>query len=105
MWSGCFAGDEVKSLVARHIASADDLHQAMQSEAKAGRGGNNHLLLGLLQNGSLESEVRTEFMKQCNADNPEARKKAYQRAKQALIQGGLMDIAQGYVVVLYKENG
>jgi hypothetical protein len=49
--------------------------------------------------------VRTEFMKQCNADNPEARKKAYQRAKQALIQGGLMDVAQGYVVCLFKDNG
>lgn len=97
-------GDEVKSLVARHIASADDLHQAMQDEKKAGRGGNNHLLLSLLQNGSLESELRTEFMKQCNADNPEARKKAYSRAKQALIQGGLMDVAQGYVVCLFKAT-
>ena len=97
-------GDEVKSLVARHIASADDLYQAMATEKKAGRGGNNHLLLSLLQNGSLESEIRTEFMKQCNADNAEARKKAYQRAKQALIQGGLMDVAEGYVVVLYKDN-
>jgi len=98
-------GDEVKSLVARHIASADDLHQAMKAEKKAGRGGNNHLLLSLLQNGSLESEVRTEFMKQCNADNPDARKKAYQRAKQALIQGGLMDVAEGYVVCLFKDAG
>lgn len=97
-------GDEVKSLVARHIASADDLKAAMDGEKKAGRGGNNHLLLSLLQNGALESEVRTEFMKQCNADNPEARKKAYQRAKQALIQGGLMDVAQGYVVVLFKDT-
>lgn len=98
-------GDEVRSLVARHIASADDLHQAMQAEKRAGRGGNNHLLLSLLQNGSLESEVRTEFMKQCNGDNPEARKKAYQRAKAALIQGGLMDVAEGYIVVLFKDNG
>ena len=72
---------------------------------QAGRGGNNHLLLSLLQNGSLESEIRSEFMKVCNADNAEARKKAYQRAKAALIQGGLMDVAEGYVVVLYKENG
>jgi hypothetical protein len=76
----------------------------MEPRRRPGRGGNNHLLLSLLQNGCLESEVRTEFMKQCNADNPEARKKAYSRAKQALIQGGLMDVAQGYIVCLFKDT-
>lgn len=96
-------GDEVRSLVARHIAGANDLYAAMQAEKKAGRGGNNHLLLSLLQNGSLESEVRTEFMKQCKGDDSETRKRYYNRAKATLIGQGIFDVAEGYIVCLFKE--
>lgn len=96
-------GDEVRSLVARHIAGANDLYAAMQAEKKAGRGGNNHLLLSLLQNGSLESEVRTEFMKQCKGDDADTRKRYYNRAKATLIGQGIFDVAEGFIVCLFKE--
>lgn len=96
-------GDMVKSLVARHLSSVEDIQEVMEREGKAGRGGNNHLLLGLLQNGSLESDVRTQFMKDCPADSPEARKKAWQRARAWALQAGLFEVANGFVITL--KNG
>jgi hypothetical protein len=96
-------GDMVKSLVARHLTSAEDVQDAMQAEGKAGRAGNNHLLMGLLQNGSLESELRTAFMKECSGDSPEARRQAYSRAKRWATQAGLMEVSGGIVITLQSR--
>ncbi len=97
-------GDDITSLVARHLTSAEDVQEAMEAESKAGRGGNNHLLLSLLQNGQKESELRTIFYAECDASTAEARRQAYHRARKWAMDQGLMEIAQGYVVTL-KTGG
>lgn len=96
-------GDEVKSLVARHLSSVEDIQEVMEREGKAGRGGNNYLLLSLLENGAMESDVRTLFMRECSGETPEARKKAWQRARAWAVQAGLMEVANGFVITL--KNG
>lgn len=98
-------GDEITSLVARHLSSTEDVQQAMELESKAGRGGNNHLLMRLLQNGIREHELRDAFYKECGADTPEARRQAYFRARSWAIKGGHMEIAEGYVLTLKKGQG
>lgn len=96
-------GDMVKSLVARHLSSVEDIQEVMEREGKAGRGGNNHLLLSLLQNGVLEADVRTLFMRECSGETPEARKKAWQRARGWATQAGLMEVSGGFIITL--KNG
>ena len=96
-------GDEIKSLVARHLSSAEELQEVMEKEGRAGRGGANQLLISLLQNGCLESDVRTEFMKKCDAETPEARRQQYSRAKRWAMNAGFFEVAQGIVVTL--KNG
>jgi hypothetical protein len=96
-------GDMVRSLVARHLSSAEDLQEVIEAEGKAGRGGNNHLLLSLLQNGAVESDLRTAFMRDCNAETPEARRQAYSRAKRWACQAGFMEVSKGIVITL--KNG
>lgn len=96
-------GDEVKSLIARHLTSAEELQEAMEKEGRAGRGGGNQLLLSLLQNGGLESDLRTEFMKKCEQETPEARRQAYSRAKRWATNSGLFEVAQGTIITL--KNG
>ncbi|MGN6529330.1 MAG: AAA family ATPase [Burkholderiaceae bacterium] len=93
-------GDEIKSLVARHLSSAEELQDAMEREGRAGRGGNNQLLLSLLQSGILESDLRQQFYRECSADNADARKKAYQRARDWATRAGFMEVSGGYVITL-----
>lgn len=93
-------GDRITSLVARHLTSAEDLQDAMETEQKAGRGGHSQLLLRLMQNGQPESELRTVFYREVGLDNAEARKKAYQRARSWAVNHGFLEIAEGYVLSL-----
>lgn len=98
-------GDDITSLVARHLSSAEDVQQAMEFESKAGRGGNNHLLVSLLQNGQKESELREIFYRQVGLDDAAARRQAYFRARAWAIKGGHMEVAEGYVLTLKKSTG
>lgn len=93
-------GDEIRSLVARHLSSTEELQEVMERESKAGRGGHNHLLMSLLQDGILESDVRQLFYRDCNGDNTEARKKAWQRASGWAKQKGIYEVANGFVITL-----
>lgn len=93
-------GDAITSLVARHLTSFEDVQEAMEAESKAGRGGNNNLLLSLLQNGGKESDLRSAFYLECSGETADARKKAYQRAKSWAVNCGLMDVSEGYVIAL-----
>lgn len=95
-------GDEVSSLVARHLSSVDDVREAMEDEHRAGRGGHNHLFMSLLCNGQKESELRSAFYADCDADSAEARKKAFQRAKAWALKSKLIEVADGVVIVLNK---
>jgi hypothetical protein len=97
-------GDKVTSLVARHLTSAEDVQEAMEAESKAGRGGHNHLLLSLLQNGQKESELRTVFYGECGIDTPDGRRQAYNRARNWAVKHGLMEVANGTVITL-KAGG
>ena len=96
-------GDQVKSLVARHLSSVEEIQEVMEREGRAGRGGGNQLLMSLIQNGGLESDLRTEFMKKCEQETPEARRQAYSRAKRWATNAGFIEIAQGCVITL--KNG
>ena len=93
-------GDKVTSLVARHLTCTEEVDHALEEERKAGRGGKNQLLAGLLQNGMRESELRKAFYEACMDMEEEARRKAYFRARAWAIKSALMDIAQGVVITL-----
>lgn len=93
-------GDRITSLVARHLSSAEDLDQALATERTAGRGGNNQLLLGLLQNGAKESDVRKAFNDQCGLDDADSRRRAYNRAKSWIVKARFADFANGHVITL-----
>ncbi len=95
-------GDRVSHLAARHLTSAEDVQEAMEVEAKAGRGGKNHLLLSLLQNGMREADLRKVFYDECGIENLDTRKKAYQRARAKAISDGFMEVAEGFVITLKK---
>lgn len=93
-------GDRITSLVAHHLSSAEELQEAMGRESNAGRGGNNQLLLSLLQNGSKESDLRKAFYDQVQAETPEARRQAYHRAKSWATKKGFFEVAEGYILTL-----
>lgn len=97
-------GDEIKSLVARHLSSVEEVQEVMERESKAGRGGNNNTFMRLMQNGQKESDLRSAFYTECGLDTPEARRQAYHRAKSWAIKQGFLEIAEGYVLTL-KARG
>lgn len=96
-------GDEVTSLVARHLTSAEEVEEAMRIEAKAGRIGKNQLLLTLVQNGMKESELRKVFGDECGIENLESRKRVFNRAKAWAVQHGYIEVAAGIVITLKKD--
>lgn len=95
-------GDRVTSLVARHLTSAEDVQDAMQTEREAGRGGKHQLLLRLVQNGMKEAGLRKAFYEDCGAETPEAKRQAYHRSRAWAVKNGFIDIAQGTVISLKK---
>lgn len=92
-------GDRITSLVARHLSSADEVDQAIETEGKAGRGGKNQLLLSLLSSGMREAELRKAFYEDCDLQSTEARRQAYHRAKAWALKAGFFEVAQGIVIV------
>lgn len=92
-------GDPITSLVARHLSSSDDVQEALQGEAKAGRLSAYQLLLSLLHNGMRESELRKAFYEDCTM-KPDAARQAYTRARNRGIKDGHFDLAQGRVITL-----
>lgn len=93
-------GDKVTSLVARHLTSAEELSEAMDTERTAGRGGKNQLLLSLLQNGTKESDLRKAFFDQCGLDDAESRRRVYNRAKTWAMKAGFLEVVEGHVLTL-----
>jgi KaiC/GvpD/RAD55 family RecA-like ATPase len=93
-------GDDVTSLVARHLSSAEEVEEAMQSEAKAGRVGKNQLLLQLAQNGAKEADLRKAFQDECGLTDAESRRRVWNRAKGWAVKSGFLDFAEGYVITL-----
>jgi hypothetical protein len=93
-------GDEIKSLVARHLSSVEEVQEVMERESKAGRGGNNNTFMRLMQNGQKESDLRSAFYTECGLDTPEARRQAYHRAKSWAMKQGFLEVAEGYILTL-----
>jgi KaiC/GvpD/RAD55 family RecA-like ATPase len=95
-------GDEVSSLVARHLTSAEEVQEAMEAEGKAGRGGHNQLFLRLANNGMTEAELRKAFGDECGADTTDGQRKAYWRARKWACTKGFIEIVQGRVLTLKR---
>jgi KaiC/GvpD/RAD55 family RecA-like ATPase len=93
-------GDKITSLVARHLSTAEEVEQARLTEQAAGRGGRNMALMGLVQNGMEERNLRKAFYELLEGLDAEAKKKAYYRAKQAAVDAKYMEVAQGLVIDL-----
>jgi hypothetical protein len=97
-------GDAITSLSAGHINNAEQLVAVMKSEGKAGRGGRNQQLLALVQNGMHEKELRKAFYDAIETTDPEARKKAFYRAKDWAMASGFFEIAgEDRRIIVLKE--
>lgn len=93
-------GEAITSLSASHLVNADALVAAHRQEAASGRGGRNQALLALVQNGMAEKELRKAFYEDLGTNDPEARKKAFYRARDWAVSNGYFEIAQGRILVL-----
>lgn len=92
--------EPITSLVARQIESSDEMLLLMQKEASRGRGGRAQMLMQLVQNGMKEKELRTVFYEHLQDVDPDAKKKAFYRARTWAIESRLIEIAEGIVIVL-----
>jgi hypothetical protein len=97
-------GDPVTSLSASHLAPGAAVSEAMEREALAGRGGRNRLLLTLAQNGMAEKELKSLFAQSVDIADPEARRKAYYRARTWAIDNGYFEVCEGFVLLKTKGN-
>lgn len=95
-------GDDVTSLVARHLSTAEEVQEAAEAEVKAGRSTANRLFLQLATNGAKEDDVRRAFYADCGLDDVDARRQAYWRARKSAMTKGFIDIAQGVVMTLKR---
>lgn len=97
-------GDAITSLVARHLSSAEEVQEAVQAEAKAGRSNTKRLLMSLVANGMQEKDLRKAFYEDCGLDSTDSQRQAYHRAKAWAIKAGLIEVAQGVVITLSRGN-
>lgn len=97
-------GDNITSLAARHLTSAEEVERASAAESAAGRGGKNQLFLSLVQNGEQESALRRAFYNECQDMEDEARRKAYFRSRAWALKNGIIDVTQGVIVALRKKG-
>lgn len=98
-------GDEIASLVARHLSSAEEVEEAMQAEAKAGRVGKNQLLLQMAQNGQKENDLRKAFCEECGVSDKDSQRRVWNRSKAWAVKSGYLDFAEGYVITLKRAGG
>ena len=97
-------GDTITALVARSVLSDDEKQHLVQHEAATGRSGRNAQLLGMAQNGMRETELRKVFYDASDLADADARRQAYYRALNWAKKAGLMEIAQGFVLLLKPPN-
>lgn len=96
-------GDPVTSLVARHLGTEQDVQDAREREAAAGRGGRGFQFINLVTNGMPEKELRKAFYEDVvHGLDAEARKKAYQRARDAAVKARQIEVVQGFIIDLRK---
>lgn len=97
-------GDEISSLVARHLSSAEEIDEALADEKQAGRVGKNQLILHLAQNGQKESDLRKAFCDECGLSDRDSQRRVWNRAKAWAVKGGYLDFAEGYVITFKKAG-
>lgn len=97
-------GEPETALVARAVMSDEEKQQLVAHEASTGRSGRNAMLLQIAQNGMPEQELRKAFYEDCGLADAEARRQAYYRALNWAKKAGLVEIAQGYVLLLKGSN-
>lgn len=98
-------GDRVTSLVARHLSSAEEVGDAVEHEAKAGRGGRNQLLLKLLGIGAIkEQQLRTAFYQDCGIEGTDHKRQAYHRAMSWAEKNGFAERVGEMVLALKKGS-
>jgi hypothetical protein len=93
-------GDDITSLSARFMAEGIELEHARQMEFTSGRSGKNGQLLGCIQNGMPEKELRKVFYDTLETTDPHARKMAFYRARDWAVKAGFIEVANGTVIVL-----
>ena len=97
-------GDDITSLVARHLGTEAEVQQARQSERASGRGGRSSSLMDLVENGMPERSLRKSFYDLLEGLPPEAVKKAYYRARKVAVDGNLIEVKEGLVLDLRKAS-
>jgi len=94
-------GEMTSSLVACRVINGEDMVDLLRSEKHAGRAGNNSTLIDIAKDGMTEKELREAFYAAYpGSDNPDSRKKAFQRASKWAQQAGVLLIASGRVTIL-----
>ena len=91
-------GDTITSLAARHMVDAEEIEAAMQSEALAGRGGRNNLLLSLARTCTTEKELRKAFYEDVDLVAPDAKKHAFYRSRDWALKNKHFEIVEGAIV-------
>lgn len=94
-------GDPVTALVARAVMDDDEKAELVIHEAKKGRSGRNATIVAMAQNGMREDDLRKAFVETVDGD-ADTRRQAYFRAKKWASNSGILDFADGYVLVLKK---
>jgi hypothetical protein len=92
--------DPVTSLVARHLGTAEEIAEAGQAEAEAGRGGRDRALMGMVSNGMPERDLRRAFYETLDGLDSHAKKQAYYRARDRAVKARLMEVAEGFIIDL-----
>lgn len=97
-------GDAITSLVARHLSTEKEIREAIVGEQAAGRSGRAQILLGLVQTGVAEKDLRHAFYRELGGIDADAKKKAFYRARDWAVQHGLIEVAQGTVIDLRGQR-
>lgn len=98
-------GDDITTLVARHLSTQEEVQKAQQQEAEAGRGGRDHALMQLVDNGMEEKNLRRAFYETLPSEaDSHAKKMAYYRARDRAVKAGLLEVAEGLVIDLRSKK-
>jgi hypothetical protein len=97
-------GEPVTSLAAWHLSSKEEIQEAVEGEAAAGRGGRQSALMSLVQNGMTEKELRKAFYEELDSKlDYEAKKKAFYRSRDRAVSLGQIELVEGFVIDLRRK--
>lgn len=91
-------GDAITSLAARAVLSDAERQELVQREAARGRSGRNAQLLNLAHDGMHLDELRRAFYELIDGDS-DARRQAWHRALAWAKKSGLLEVAEGRVIL------